>query len=613
MKTISLIQPNFQMNKFGTRFFIPYSAGTIWAYLKSNTSDVELNRLVFMREPLEELAQTICNDTLVGFSSYIWNREYNLALAKRLKELNPNIIIVFGGPEMEILDFEFFSKFPMIDIHVLNEGELTFNAILNNIDNWDEVPNIIYNSKGKTIATKAASRIMNLEQIPSPYLTGVFDDILKKYPEYTFAAVLETNRGCPYQCTFCDWGSLTYSKIRKFPLERVFAELEWIFNTRKIDEIALADANFGIFVDRDEQIVDKFIEEYQKSNHNIEWKASYAKNQNIAVVKMMKKLADKTDAAKNLGVSLQTLTENVLSDIKRKNLHTNKIKEIYEIAKSSDMNIVVELILGLPSETLESFKQSYYDLFDISPEITIQQHTLAGLNNAELTLTGQGGVKWSVQDYVINEDYEGVREKIKIVHSTDTMTNDDIIKANIFANMMIAFHFGGVSNIVSIYANKQGISYAQFYNGFYKFLETDNYISKYNKEVKSWYKLWYKTGKCHHNPVQEVLFGSNNDKYHLLIKMHFEDLIDYLLNLVQQYIKFLGIYNKDIMNIQKLIPIRFKKQNDYPINLKYNNKNINIYKLNSSETNLFYFLKNLYFERDDSFGVAKVKGLEEYL
>ena len=59
-----------------------------------------------MREPLEELAQTICNDTLVGLSSYIWNREYNLALAKRLKELNPNIIIVFGGPEMEILDIK---------------------------------------------------------------------------------------------------------------------------------------------------------------------------------------------------------------------------------------------------------------------------------------------------------------------------------------------------------------------------------------------------------------------------------------------------------------------------------------------------------------------------
>ena len=106
MKKISLIQPNFQMNKEGTRFFLPYSVGSVWAYIKSfSDNDVVLNRMVFMREPLEELAHQICNDTLVGFSSYIWNRQYNLELAKRIKQLNPNIIVVFGGPEnLESLD-----------------------------------------------------------------------------------------------------------------------------------------------------------------------------------------------------------------------------------------------------------------------------------------------------------------------------------------------------------------------------------------------------------------------------------------------------------------------------------------------------------------------------
>ena len=53
-----------------------------------------------------------------------------------------------------------------------------------------------------------------------------------------------------FACTFCDWGSLTYAKIRKFPLDKVFAELEWIAKNN-MDYVTIADANFGVFYERD--------------------------------------------------------------------------------------------------------------------------------------------------------------------------------------------------------------------------------------------------------------------------------------------------------------------------------------------------------------------------
>ena len=84
--------------------------------------------------------------------------------------------------------------------------------------------------------------------IPSPYLAGYFDEIVDEMREQGLEpyALWETNRGCPYSCTFCDWGSATMTKVRKFSLERAKAEAKW-FSDKKIKAVYNCDANFGIF------------------------------------------------------------------------------------------------------------------------------------------------------------------------------------------------------------------------------------------------------------------------------------------------------------------------------------------------------------------------------
>ena len=115
------------------------------------------------------------------------------------------------------------------------------------------MPGIYFRKPGGGVThTADRERISDLDIIPSPFLTGLFD----AYADVPGTAVtIETNRGCPYGCTFCDWGSATLSRIRKFDLQRVFDEIEWCAKTH-MQGIGPADSNFGIF-ERDVGIAER--------------------------------------------------------------------------------------------------------------------------------------------------------------------------------------------------------------------------------------------------------------------------------------------------------------------------------------------------------------------
>jgi len=611
MKTLSLVQTNFPVSLNQDTFYLPYSAALIWSYINSfANNEFELNKIIFRREPIEQTAIALAKDTVVGFSCYMWSRNYSLKVAKRIKELNPSVIIVFGGPEMEIEKIDFFQRYPFIDAHVIQEGEIAFKAVLDNLTNLEAVPGIIYNDLGKTKRTSVAKRIMELDTLPSPYLNGVFDKILRDNPELKFVTTLESNRGCPYACTFCDWGSLTYSKIRKFSLERVFKEIEWTLHNKQIEAIDIADANFGIFEQRDSAIVDKIIEEQNKAGRTIAFGTNYAKNQNATVVQMVKKLAENTDSTRFHTVSLQTLNEVVLETIKRKNLAVNKIKEVFSICSQNELNLKIELILGLPDDTLEGFKETFYKLYDISPEISVQTYRLLGLNNSELYLISQGGVEWRTIKSFIPNDVDDIEETFEWVYSTNTMTNDDILEALVFASWITAMHSHGFTNLVSYYAVQKGMSYKEFYEGFLAICKQTKYFSDYFSAYKKWNSEWYDTGSASIEPLNGVDFSANNNMWHFVAKIHNDEAFNIIFDVIKKYMKNIGMYDKQIMDIQRQVPIGFNSQEDYPLIKYYNNKQIKIINLNSPVNDKKIFINSIYFKRERGFAKGNIVGLE---
>ena len=234
MKKIGLIQPNFQQGPAELNaYYLPYSIGSLWAYaLTSNIvrENYELVSLQWKREQISIAVSYLSDCDVVGFSTYVWNRNYNYALARAIKEINPKVVIIFGGPEPDITNPDIFKIHPFIDVVVKGEGEVTFTRLLESIinDSILLVSGLLVNDNLIAVNTGESPRIDDLSILPSPYKAGIFDALKANNPDIEWNSTLETNRGCPYMCTFCDWGSLTYNKVRKFNIDRVFTDLEWM-------------------------------------------------------------------------------------------------------------------------------------------------------------------------------------------------------------------------------------------------------------------------------------------------------------------------------------------------------------------------------------------------
>ncbi len=353
-KNICLAQANYL---HGRATFLPYAAGTLIANAKADPAlcdYYEFSEPLFLREDVEKVVAKIDNPYLFGFSNYIWNHEYNRVLAKRIKEEYPECIIVFGGhhitPDSSLMLTENY-----IDVMIFGEGEEIFALLLTALKNGtdlSEVPNIAYRENGKPVESKKA-KICGIDY-PSPYLTGVFDSIFENYPEYDFHAIFETNRGCPYNCAYCDWGSL-HSGVRFFSEEKILAELGW-FSAHNISAFGCADANFGMF-ERDEKFVDEMVRLKKEQGVFSMLQASYAKNSNDRVFSITQKLND-CGMNKGATLSFQSLSEPALANVNRKNISVDTFTALLNRYNQAGIATYTELILGLPGETPEQLKES---------------------------------------------------------------------------------------------------------------------------------------------------------------------------------------------------------------------------------------------------------------
>lgn len=584
MKKISFVNPNFQQGpKEFNAFYLPYSVGVIWSYVsqfESINSQYRLGEFIWRRDNIQDTIQVLNDSAVVGFSTYVWNKSYNYVLARELKKLYPNIIIIFGGPEPPIQNKNFFKTFPFIDIVVKQEGEISFKKILEKktFDDIFSVPGLLLNTDGNTVDTGKSSRITNLDDIPSPYLNGTFDTLIEKYPDITWNATLETNRGCPYQCTFCDWGSLTYNKVKKFNLERVFAELEWI-GSKACDFVSITDANFGIFPERDKIIADKLIEVQKKFDNPKAYTIAWAKNQKKDVVDIVQKLIYSGGAKIGLNLSVQSLDNHTLEVIKRQNLEMNKIETVFELCEENNIPLYTELILGLPGETLESWKNNFYKLYKMNNHTGITVYQAQLLENAEMNLTQKDEYKIKgqiVYDYLVgayNEDE--LKEGIEIVIETKDLSFDDMLNAQLFSWLQNTFHINGLTNYISRFLYKfYNVEYDFFYNQLFKFILKDLYFHNEVVRIKDYYYNWMSKGKIDHPKIQGIEIHGWNLIHSSVINIHNKNKTDHVFTVIMQYLiqtyKFLSTeLLEELLVFQKNFFIDYYKIHTYPKNIEF--------------------------------------------
>jgi len=462
MKNVYLFQPQYAVEyRKEITYWLPYSVGCLWSYVSQFDhikENFQLKDLIFRRDPPDQVIERMEEPALVGFSCYIWNEKYCLTMAKKIKERWPNCIIEFGGAQTsgKMLKYDF------IDTIIMAEGEENFLEVLESVLKG-QPPLQIYQKK----------RLENLD-IPSPYTTGVFDKILAENPQAIWSMTFESNRGCPYACTFCDWGGVTYSKIKKFALDRIRADLEWCIG-KPISYLFCADANFGIFKDRDLEIA-KIIKRVANQSQIDSVNLQYAKNSTDIVFNIAKLLGS---LSRGVTVSVQSMNDVSLEAIKRKNLDINNIKHLMQLSEQYDVPTYTEVILGLPLETAESWRQGLANILEMGQHSSIDMWFTQLLENSELAQSAsrmQYGIRSIVaKDYMPQynpNDFREIEEEIELVNQTSTMSTREMVECYMYGWMIIHFHINGYSQFYSRYCRyRKNVSYRQFYDCMFELLQ----------------------------------------------------------------------------------------------------------------------------------------------
>lgn len=493
MKNVYFVQVDVSATLGTQNAYLPYTAGILVASAWTSRTvkeKLDFKEFIFLREDIKGVVDRMDSPFIAAFSNYCWNTEYNKLLAKAIKEKYPHCITVFGGHNIPD-NFSFLEDYDYIDILCHGEGEHTvkvlFEALATHGD-LSAVPNISFRDE-TGVFVRTPSLCQQTLDYPSPYLEGWFDGIVKNHPEITFNAILETSRGCPNQCAYCDWGLLK-SKVRLFPLDRVKAEIKW-FSDHKVAFVWGADANFGMF-SRDIEIARELANAKMTTGYPERMRMNYAKNnfENVFnIVKIFKECEfDRIGAT----LSFQSLSPVVLKNIGRTNSDIEFYKNLLTKYNTEKMKTYSELILGLPGETYESFISGIGKLFEIGQHFVFEVYGCILLPNADLgqkETIEKFGLK-TVRTEIIRPHFENnafdVPEYNTIITETATMPREMWVRSTLFFYLAKAFHGNGLLRAFAIYLHyHMGVPYEDFYDGIINYCNEfpELSLSSYCREI----------------------------------------------------------------------------------------------------------------------------------
>ncbi|MCK2239289.1 MULTISPECIES: KedN5 family methylcobalamin-dependent radical SAM C-methyltransferase [unclassified Crossiella] len=300
---------------------------------------------------------------IIAFSVLGWNYRSFAALAETFKQINPDGWVVFGGNHVANQAKRVFGMFPDVDIVVNGEGELTFCDILHaHLDGKarNELGGILgisfQSGYGGFVTTEERPRIEDLDTIASPVLTGTLE-LTDDEGNFRYdVALMETNRGCPYRCSFCYWGGAVGQRVRAFSRERLRQEVE-LFAKHKVHTIVMCDANFGM-LPIDLEFVEDVIEIRQRLGFPKSIETSWAKNKSKLFYQIVSAMKE-AGLHSSFTLALQTLNPDALEGMQRRNMKVNDWESLAEWLGKEGMACYAELIWGAPGETVESFMEGY--------------------------------------------------------------------------------------------------------------------------------------------------------------------------------------------------------------------------------------------------------------
>ena len=420
---------------------LPYSVGMLQAYADQHARERhEFAMPIFKRLPVAEGVDRLRGFDLVAFSLYVWNVELSMAIVRALRAVEPDTIIVVGGPHVPDRVGPFLRDAPGVDVACHGEGERTFTEILDAAPDrdWASVASVSFvTADGALASTPRRERVGELDTLPSPYLTGVFDPLIAQHPATGWIMTWETNRGCPFSCTFCDWGSATASSVYRFGMDRLMHEIAWM-GARRVGFVFCCDANFGM-LPRDLDIARALVEQRERTGWPFSLSVQNTKNARERAYQVQTLIAGSLNTL-GVTISLQSANRETLTNIKRRNISSGAFEELQRRFAADGVYTYTDLILGLPGETYEQFADGVSHVVATGQHNHVQFHNCSVLPNAEMgdpEYQRRFGMR-TVEQQMINVHHsvdaiDEVPEWLSVVVATDAMPPGAWRRAKVFA------------------------------------------------------------------------------------------------------------------------------------------------------------------------------------
>ena len=469
---VGIVQVN---NSFADACYLPYTAGILQAYFQQHSyraSEFSFLTPIYRRIPMNDAIEHLEQADIVALSVSSWNFKVSLEIARRHKERHPEALILLGGPHVPGDAASLLQAHPWVDVVCHGEGEVSFLKIVEAWPGrqWSDIPSISYLQDGKCINRPDESRITDLDTVPSPYLAGVFEPLLREGRGNQWLALWETNRGCPFTCSYCDWGAATRSKLFFFGMERLKREVEW-FADQRIEFVFCCDSNFGMFP-RDLHIVSTVADVKKVSGFPRALSVQNTKNSDRSY-EIQKALSD-AGLSKGVNLAMQSMHLETLKLIGRRNIHPEMFKDLQQRYAKDGIETFTDIIIGLPGETYASFAEGVNRIIEGGQHNRIQFINLSILPNAPMAEPAYRELHGlvSVGSKIINihgapaDDDSEIYETQELVVASAAMPEPDWRRARVFAWMTSLLYFDKLLQIPMMLLATTGIDYVRQIEAF---------------------------------------------------------------------------------------------------------------------------------------------------
>ena len=553
----------------------PLNVGYIASYCKKLFgNDVEITLFKY----IDEIDKAVNENPpdILGLSNYCWSHNVSYEIFKMCKKTNPNVVTIWGGPNFPI-DFpsqkKFMEHYKEVDIYVPTEGETGFSNVVKKVlesNSIDEVEQqitqspidgcISRNEQGQIQYTIPTVRISSLDEIPSPYLNGM----MNKFFDGKLTPMLQTNRGCPFHCTFCTDGRDEVNKVNSFDIKRVQSEIQYIAEhiPKNTHSLHISDLNFGMYP-RDIEICESLAKIQEKFGYPKYIKCTTGKNQKDKIIKAIKRL----NSSLRVTMSVQSLDSDVLNNIRRDNISVDHMLALYPAIKEAELQTTSEVILGLPGETYSNHIQTLRDLIRAKMD-EIVVHTCMLLDGSEMNLPEERK-KWGMKtkfralqrDFAELSSGKKVIEYEEVVVGSNTMTFEEYINLRILAFIIFVTNQGIVFDAIQKLLREQDIDVFELYYGM---LTNKKNSSRKTQQVIEQFKqatideLWDSPQELLENfqkdsEYKKLLDGEagTNVIYHhkaVVISEYMDDWTEYVIESARILIKNSNNYNDELEN-----------------------------------------------------------------